>query len=76
MGPVNELTPADRAEDSRLAAAKEAYPGWDIRRVFGGYLAVPKDTPVIQSIDVDGIVEKIKRRTEWLGPEEAEEPQS
>jgi hypothetical protein len=49
------------AEDTRLLAARDAYPDWDIYRVFGGYLAVPKGTPVIQSIDVDGIVEKIRR---------------
>jgi hypothetical protein len=47
--------------DSRLLAAREAFPEWDIYRVFGGYLAVPKGTPVVQSIDTDGIVEKIRR---------------
>jgi hypothetical protein len=47
--------------DRRLQAAREAFPEWDIIRVFGGYLAVPKGTPVVQSIDLDGISEKIRR---------------
>jgi hypothetical protein len=57
MGPRNALGEGD----GRLKAAREAFPEWDIYPVFGGYLAVPKGTPVIQSIDTDGIVEKIRR---------------
>ncbi len=58
MGP---MSPLDQY-DSRLLAAREAFPEWDIYHVFGGYLAVPKGTPIIQSIDTDGIVEKIRRQ--------------
>jgi hypothetical protein len=54
--------------DRYLKAAQEAYPAWDIRPVFGGYLAVPKDTPVIQGISVDSVVEKIRREQEVLQP--------
>jgi hypothetical protein len=46
--------------DTRLLAAREAFPDWDIFHVFGGYMAVPKGAPVIQSTDVDGIVAKIR----------------
>ena len=60
MGPMERHSAPD-AEDAPLRAAREACLGWDIMRVFGGYLAVPKGTPVIQSIDTDGIVEKIRR---------------
>ena len=60
MGPMERQSVLDEG-DTRLLAAREAIPEWDIHRVFGGYLAVPKGTPVVQSIDTDGIVEKIRR---------------
>ncbi len=63
MGPM-ERQSVLAGGDGRLAAAREAFPEWDIHPVFGGYLAVPKGTPVIQSIDVDGIAEKLRRAAE------------
>lgn len=60
MGPMEQHSALDQY-DRRLLAAREAFPQWDIYRVFGGYLAVPKGAAVIQSIDVDGIVAKIRR---------------
>lgn len=48
-------------EDRWLEAARKAYPEWDIIRVFAGYIATPKGTPVIQGIDVDSVVGKIRR---------------
>lgn len=61
MGPMEDSVVAKG--DSRLEAAREAYPAWDIHRVFGGYEAVPKGTVVIRSVDVDGVVEKIRRQS-------------
>ena len=46
--------------DKRLQKIRETFPEWDVFQVFGGYLAVPKDIPVVQSIDVDGVAEKIR----------------
>jgi hypothetical protein len=56
-------------DDDRLAAAREAHPGWDIYRVFGGYLAVPAGAAVIQSVDVDGVTAKIRQREQYHGEE-------
>ena len=62
MGPTGDQTAYARDEDRRLQAAREAFPEWDITAVFGGYLAVPKGTPVIQGMFLDGIAEKIRAR--------------
>jgi hypothetical protein len=59
MGPIEDSVMAE--SDARLRAAREALPEWDIYRVFGGYLAVPKGAPVVQSMDADGIVEKVQK---------------
>jgi hypothetical protein len=58
----DESHPHETAHDRRLQAAREAYPDWDITAVFGGFLAVPKGTPVLQSMFVDGLVEKIREQ--------------
>jgi len=59
----NELTYSDIDErDSRLIAAREAHPGYDIYRVMQGYLAVPAGTPVYVASSVDGIVGKLRYR--------------
>lgn len=47
-------------EDAKLAAAREAFPGWDFRETFGGWLAVPSGTPVVRAMDLDGIVAKLR----------------
>jgi hypothetical protein len=60
MGPVERQSVLAEG-DKRLTAAREAFPEWDIYPVFGGYLAVPKGAPVIQGIDVDSVVGKIRR---------------
>lgn len=57
MGPTGH--PHETAHDRRLEAAREAFPDWDIYQVFGGFLAVPKGTPVIQSMFLEGLAEKI-----------------
>jgi hypothetical protein len=43
-------------------AVREAFLHWEVIKVFWGWLAVPKGTPVIQSSDLDGIVEKLRAR--------------
>lgn len=48
--------------DRKLQATSEAFPDWDIHRVFGGYEAVPKGTPVVRSIDLDGLAQKLHSR--------------
>jgi hypothetical protein len=50
--------------DRRLAAARETFPDWGISPVIGGYLAVPKGTPLIRSATVDGIVAQLRRISE------------
>jgi hypothetical protein len=62
MGPTGDQTAYARDEDRRLEAAREAFPEWDMTAVFGGFLAVPKGTPVIQGMFLDVIVEKIRQR--------------
>lgn len=60
MGPTRDQATYDRGDSRRLEAVREAFPEWDITPVFGGYLAVPKGTPVVQSMFLDGIAEKIR----------------
>jgi len=61
MGP-NDRPATTTSDEMRLQAAREKFSEWDIYPVFGGYLAVPKGTPVIQGMFLEGIAEKIKRR--------------
>lgn len=50
----------DMGPHDELAAAREQVPGWDIHETFGGYLAVPHGTPVMQAMYLDTLIEKIK----------------
>lgn len=47
-------------EQRQLAAAKEAFPNWEFYRIFGGWIAVPKGAMVIQGMDIDSVVEKLR----------------
>lgn len=49
-------------EEQRLAAARAAFPDWEFIPLFNGWLAVPKDTPVVQSVDLDSMVRKLRER--------------
>jgi hypothetical protein len=65
VGPIGDMpTAAQRnaREEWLLKAAREAFPGWDFRRVFGGWEAVPTGTPVIQGIDLEVVMEKLRSR--------------
>ena len=55
MGPYSHDEPAEPGD----AALRERFPGWDVRRVFGGWLAVPARTPVIRGMYLESIAEKI-----------------
>ena len=67
MGPERPKgfqTAAERqAETGRLlAAARAEFPHWSFSEVFGGWLAVPAGTPVVQSVDLEGVIEKLRER--------------
>jgi hypothetical protein len=53
-------TAQEEAEEARLRAAREAFPGWQIRETFGGYLAFPAESTVVQAIDLDTLVRKLR----------------
>ena len=76
MGPTGDQIAYARGEDGRLEAAQEAFPDWDITAVFGGFLAVPKGTPVLQAMFLEGIVEKIGRRLAQDQSADARDPRS
>jgi hypothetical protein len=68
MSTVSEISQPGDTElaegDRRLAAARKAFPQWDICPVIGGYLAVPTGTPLIRSATTDGIVAQIRQASE------------
>lgn len=39
--------------NDELAAFRARFPNWDIMRIFGGYRAVPKGTPVVEAVYLD-----------------------
>lgn len=50
------------ADEASLLAARDAFAGrWDIIEVFGGYLAVPDGTPIVQSTTIGGLTAKLRR---------------
>jgi hypothetical protein len=68
MGPygtnlsLTALSAAELADDARLTAARESFPGWQIIEVFGGYLAIQADSVIVQAIDLDGLVGKLRKQ--------------
>jgi hypothetical protein len=62
---TNQPGDAELAEgDRRLSAARQAFPGWDICPVIGGYLAVPTGTTLIRASTIDGTVAQLRRTSE------------
>lgn len=59
---IEALGAAQQAEEDHFVAARDAYPAWDIIETFGGYLAVPRGTVVLQATTVDGLVGKIRKQ--------------
>ena len=68
MGPGGFITATQRDADNErwLAAAKEAFPGWDFHQVMTGWMAVPAGATVIQALTLDGIVEKLRQHENGL----------
>lgn len=66
--PVKDIGPMEYSElddvDRRLVAAREAFPDQDIYRVPWGYLAAPGGTDLYSAVDIDALVEKLRRRGE------------
>ena len=54
----------EQTEQRLLRSIQESFPGWDVCRVFGGWRAVPRQTPVIEAIDLHGIIEKLTEHTQ------------
>lgn len=66
MGPfanqsASGRTAAEEAEERRLNAARDSFPDWRIVEVFGGYLAVPAGAAIVQAIDLDGLIRKLRQ---------------
>jgi hypothetical protein len=62
MGPYGEAY--DHVTRGRIKARLKAaitaeFPGWDVHDVFGGFEAVPEGTPVIRSVTLDGLMDKL-----------------
>lgn len=66
--PVKDTGPMEYSElddvDKRLVAARETFPDHDIYRVPWGYLAAPGGTDLYSAVDIDALVEKLRRRGE------------
>jgi hypothetical protein len=60
--PAAEIRDRETERERRLRAAQAAFPAWDFHEVFAGWEAVPKGTPVVRSVDLDGIVAKLRAR--------------
>jgi hypothetical protein len=60
MQPYPQGDPPSAIEETAdLQAVKARFPDWDVRRVFGGYQAVPKGTRVIYAMYLESVAEKL-----------------
>lgn len=60
MGPDSH-PPALRTEtEPTLAELRRKYPGWEITRIFGGYEATPKGTPLVHAVYLSSMEEKLE----------------
>jgi hypothetical protein len=53
---------------NELEQLQAAFPDWDIKRIFGGYRAVPNGVPIIEAAYVDAMRDKLAD-TEWDLPD-------
>ena len=53
-------TEHDDARDRALAAARASFPELDIIETFGGFMAVPKGTVIVQAVSIDGLTGKLR----------------
>jgi hypothetical protein len=53
---------SSQSDDPEAAAAAlmRRFPGWDIHRVFAGWIAVPAGTPFIYAMHADSLAEKLQ----------------
>ena len=49
-------------ENALLAAARREFPHWSFSKMLDGWMAVPAGTPVVQSVDIEGVIEKLRER--------------
>lgn len=59
---IEALAAGQKTEEELLASARDAYPDWEIIETFGGYLAAPAGTVILQSTTIDGLAGKIRAR--------------
>lgn len=61
---VSVMTAAEQEEqeERQLQGARDSFPGWQIREVFGGFLALPKGTVTVHSTTLDGLVMKLRQQ--------------
>jgi hypothetical protein len=48
--------------EKALAAAREEFPGWDFHQVFGGWEAVPGQTPVIRGMYLETLLDRLRQQ--------------
>jgi hypothetical protein len=57
---VRSAAETDAEVESQLQALREEFPGWDFIKIFAGWLAVPKGTPVVQGMDLGSVAGKLR----------------
>jgi hypothetical protein len=57
---VKQVTQQDEWYDRQLAAARAAFPEWDIIESMGGFVALPQGTEMVSGITLDGLVKKLR----------------
>lgn len=65
MGPGVNVSAAaaearEEADERRLTAARESFPGWRIVEVRGGYAAVHSEAVYLDAITLDGLVAQLR----------------
>lgn len=72
---ADTFSPGQQADpqDPQLEAARAEFPDWEIERLWSGYEARPKGTPVHRAMFLDALLEKL--RSQGAGPVPREESQ-
>ena len=52
------------ADAERLAAACSEFPDQNFFRIFGGWLAIPAGTVIVQGSDIESLVSKLREQQE------------
>jgi hypothetical protein len=70
MGPYNPSVSNPHVAELRekkmrqLEAAREAFPDRDIQETWDGFMAVPRGAEVVLASTLDGLIEKLRRKSE------------